>query len=375
MRLVSAAAVALVLGLLLAGAGTGAPRAHGDFWVGQWSITVSASEQGVLGIDRMSEAEAVAEWTNRAHLIGPNVKPRKEDCLAYLHATYTWNGGGTWVGCSKHASGIAVVTEDNFLTGLTSDGTGVGDISVGQNPANLGGISVDHSRSCHAVGSATTYSCTSVFTGHRAERAQAGTTKTVTEPKAGGSVTVSSPPLPTECPASKAADSCPAEVTVSSSTGDLSGTEVMGEGEVEALVTTLFIHCWLVVNESEFVSLVQKVKICTGWVKPLLRGPRVHPRARTANRAASGCGAKRFTLRLKVRKHKLVSSRVAKRKLTPKSILYKCTIEGGKLHITVDGRRKGGLRKAFGKKLSLTIIRSKKASLRNAKLSVTFGWK
>jgi hypothetical protein len=375
MRLLLLAAAALAVSFGLAGAGASAPRAHGDFWLDQWSIALPGGEHGVLSIERMSETEALAEWTNRAHQIGPNVKPRKEDCLAYLHASYTWNGGGTWVGCSKHVSGVAVVTEDNFLMGLTSDGTGIGEIFVGQNPAQTGGISVDHSKSCKAVGNATTYTCTSLFTGHRADRVQTGTTKTVSEPKPGGSLTVSSPPIPADCPTSKAADTCPVDVTVSSSTGDLTGTEVIGEGGVEALVAVLFLHCWTILPVSEFMSLTEKLKTCVSYVKPFLHGgANANPRTRVATGTASGCATKRLTLRLKVRKKKIVSSRVVKRKMTPKSVLYKCTMEGGKLHITVDGRRKGGLQKALGKKLELTFVRSKKAPRRGAKLHVTFGW-
>jgi hypothetical protein len=378
MRRLFLAAAALAVGLTLAGAGTSAPARHsaaGDFWVGQWTITLPGSEQGLLGVDRMSEAEAVAEWTTRAHQIGPNVKPRSEDCLAYLHATYSWNGGGTWVGCSKHVSGVAVVTEDNFLVGLTSDGTGIGQIFAGQNPADRGGISVDHSKSCTAGGNSTTYSCTTLFTGQRADRVPTGTTKTVTEPKAGGSLTVASPPIPADCPTSKAADTCPVDVTVSSSTGDLTGTEVIGEGGVEALVAVLFLHCWTILPVSEFMSLTEKLRTCVGYVKPFLHGGgNANPRTRVATGTASGCATKRLSLRLKVRKKKIVSTRVVKRKLTPKSILYKCTMDDGKLHITVDGRRKGGLRKALGKRLNLKIVRSKKAPRRNAKLNITFGW-
>ena len=373
------AAAALTVGLTLIGSSTSAPGAAGDFWVGQWSITISAGERGVLGIDRISESEALAEWTARAHQIGPKVEPKKEGCLAFLHATYTWNGGGTWIGCSKHASsGVAEVTTDNFLTGLTSDGTGIGEIFVGQNPANTGGVSVDHSRSCTASGSATTYSCTTLFTGHRADRVVTGTTKTISEPAPGEFMTVSSPPIPEEA--------ATVDVTVSSSTGNLGGTEVFGPGYLVVLKGLLFLNCWELLGRHDFTP-ADRIRLCALYVRSALgrashedvhragagsREARAAATWSTGIGAARTCRAKRLSLRAKVRKKKIVSVKLVKRKLTPKSVLYKCTTEGGTTRITIDGRRKGGLRKALGKTLKLTIARSKKAPRRAAKLSVTF---
>lgn len=362
------------------GVGVSSTRAAGDFWLGQWSITLPGSEHGVLGIDRMSQTEAMAEWTNRAHQIGPNVKPRSEDCMAYLHATYTWNGGGTWVGCSKHVSGVAVVTEDNFLMGLTSDATGIGAISVGQNPASLGGISVDHSKSCHATGNATTYSCTTLFTGHRADKVPTGTTKTISAPRPGQSLALSSPLLP--------ADESEVQVTVTAPTEEelkynhWEYIESRSEAAIDRLANgLLFLECWDVTAEFAplFNSPGERFRSCISFIQKFynLKLPDdLAPRSAAGRTtAASGCSTKRLTLRLVVRKKKVVSVRVVKRGLTSKSVRFSCTSSGSQMQIKIDGRRKGALRERLGKRLRFLVTRPKKAPRATGKLTVTFGWK
>jgi hypothetical protein len=373
MRRLLLAAAALAVSLVLAGAGTSAPRAAGDFWLGQWTLLIPGGGQGTLNFTRMDQNEAVAEWTSRAQAIGSKVKPQNADCLAYLRATYDLGGSGTWVGCAKHASqGVAIVTEDNIILGLTSDSTGTGSIVAGQDPD--GSISVDHSRSCAAGTNSSSYACTTVFTGHRADRVATGTTKTVPEPAPGEYVAVSSPEdLPT--------DAATVDVTVSSSTGDLTGTEVFTVGENVAVLRGLFfIHCFELALSAVSVSSLtpgERLRFCISEVRDLFGRSRMRSAAGTTlpeTAVASGCGVKRLTLRVQVRKKKIVSTRVVKRKLTAKSVRYSCTMSGGEMRITVDGRRKGGLRKALGKKLKLHVVRSKNAPRRNAKLSVTFGW-
>jgi hypothetical protein len=225
-------------------------------------------------------------------------------------------------------------------------------------------------------------------------RVESGTTKTVSEPAPGRSTLIESPELPTadECGASPgralAAKKCRLKVDISSSSGDLDGTVILGEGsEVQATVARTFVFCWLTIEgATKFeIPAAVKVRLCIKLVKLHLglggdRALAALSRLQLARRPlggvgprATGCRTERMTIGATLRKGKVVSAKKVKnRKLTASSVRYSCTVSGGKEKITITGP--SNIQKALGKKLTLVAARAKKAPRRSGKLSVTFGW-
>jgi hypothetical protein len=218
-----------------------------------------------------------------------------------------------------------------------------------------------------------------------------GTTKTVSEPAPGASKIIEPPALPVDCgsnPGRAIAARCKLEVDVSSSADDLGGLVIVGEGDVQATIAGLFVHCWLTAEENEKLgwklTAAQKVRICLTLVKHFLgHGKRafaalspLQPARRPkvgVSPSASGCRTERMAIAVRLRKGKVVSAKMAKnRKLTASSVRYSCSASGGQEKVTITGP--SNIRKALGKKLTLVAARAKKAPRRSAKLTFTFGW-
>lgn len=201
---------------------------------------------------------------------------------------------------------------------------------------------------------------------------------------------MSSPkPLPADCArttsSAGAASNCNPTVTVSSSTGTLAGTTIVGEGERSNATATgeLVAACWLagpdtlpITNASlkkriaegipqfETYGPQEALIACMKLVTEIVRYPR----------GISSASACRTTKRLAVnyRKGRIVSVTVAP-KAPAGAVRYTCSATGGviKLGVTAAGA-KGGLRGAIGPKLDVGVVRSAKAPRRTAKLTLRF---
>jgi hypothetical protein len=88
----------------------------------------------------------------------------------------------------------------------------------------------------------------------------------------------------------------------------------------------------------------------------------------------SGCSVRRLALDGTIRGGRLTSLRPVNAKLRPGDIRYGCVPGRDALKLTVDGRMKGGLRKALGNKLDLGVVRSKNADRDGGRLTFKFGW-
>jgi hypothetical protein len=225
-----------------------------------------------------------------------------------------------------------------------------------------------------------------------------GTTETVSEPAPGKTTTIESPELPTgvDCAASpgraaSAGKPLVCNVDLTSSSGDLRGTDVVAEGEtVKEHAGILAVTCWFFFDfrddDGNTIEMTpgNRLRNCFAFARAYYRehklGGLSASRARRAStgshrEAASGCRTARIVVALKTRKGRVVSVKRAKnQRLTASSVRYGCSASGGSATITLTGPKKGTLRTALGKKLDLQVIRSKKASRRSAKLTFTFGW-
>jgi hypothetical protein len=203
-----------------------------------------------------------------------------------------------------------------------------------------------------------------------------GTTTTIDEPAPGKTKSVESPQLPT---------GGEAVVTIESSNDDIDQIAVLGEGDVEALVTEAWVYCWAEWSPKFPTKGWYVVKTCADLVKHFLKDlgykfgkPRTPAAAASGRRiAASGCGSRRLAFRARragKNSRKIVSLRPGSRKLNANAVRYSCSISNGTMTIRVQTKAKGGLRKALGKTLDLQVKRANKAPRGSGKLRVTFGW-
>jgi hypothetical protein len=233
----------------------------------------------------------------------------------------------------------------------------------------------------------------------RIYRVESGTTKTVSEPAPGRSTYIESPNLPVDCGTSPGRALSSAlkpnlcELSIANSTGDLRGTTIVGEGDVEKVPRTpgaFVFWCWLNVDlEDDAGAVIQltpteQLHVCIDMaVRLFSRGDLGAPRPALVRRSAgapvekatSGCRSKSIPISLRKRKGKgkvVALGRAKHAKLKASSVRYSCSASGGLAKITIKGPR--GLRKAVGKKLNLTVVRAKKAPRRSGKLTFTFGW-
>jgi hypothetical protein len=212
-------------------------------------------------------------------------------------------------------------------------------------------------------------------------------TKTVTEPRPGGTATISSPTL--------APGASKLGITVSSSSGNLKGTTIVGEGESghndrtgEAVAA-----CWLIgpdalnygnpkVRESflrtfketfEHASPRNALLLCVLLVQELAE--RLDHQQPDARSAARSCQAQRLGIAMRIRRGRIVSARPLTSQRVPRTgVRYKCVAGAdGRIKLSVDGRRRGGLRKKLGRKLNLGIARAPHASPARGKLTFGFG--
>ncbi len=237
-------------------------------------------------------------------------------------------------------------------------------------------------------------------------RTTGGQGTTVTEPAPGRSTTVTSPRnLPVDCTGSPgfrfvssvAKENCGVKVTVRDSAGNFNGTTVVGAGgrTPAQAAGEAVAACWLIgpdaltitnrrLKELLASSLMKKrfanaspeaqLRACMYLVTVLFPLTPTAAVAQRTTQAAGGCRARRIAVAVRKRKGKVVSLRPAKSRPTATSIRYSCTASGGAQTITVDGRRKRGLRRALGKKLKLGVVRAKNAPRRAAKVTFTFGF-
>ena len=215
---------------------------------------------------------------------------------------------------------------------------------------------------------------------------------TVSEPDPGSSVAVSSPdPLPRKG----------GEVTVgvTSSAGDLTGTTIVGEGEVEVKKShkrkkafEVFLTCLFMGPKSVFLTEEEMdrarpvvnaelarvvsggrapndVESCMIFLRAVLGTAEATPRLE-APAAESTCGVQRVPLVLKIRKGKL--TKVKEGGGGASAPRYSCTGDEAALQITATHGRKASLRDSLGKKLDLGVVRAPDAVDRDATL--TFGF-
>ena len=320
-------------------------------------------------------------------------KPTEHPGATWFRLTYTWSGGGTMMGCSTMpAQGSGFFSGSQYASLVVVAGG-----LHGSWQSNWGDPSTSFPLDL-TPGAADT--------GGGTAPAKTGKTKTLTEPGPGGSVTTSSPqPLPDDCPRSVSARSsvqirCSVDFTVSSSSGDLKGTTIVGEGEVTVSpksqkVGEAIAACWLLGPDAvEISNAGVKAFVNSALFKEAFStvGPRyalvvcenlailgffgkepVKSRIRSVA-AAGGCHAQRFRFAFREANGRIASVGLTKSRPTATSVRYSCTASGGTVKVTVDGRVKGGLRKALGTKLDLGVVRSKKAPKRASKLSFKFAW-
>jgi hypothetical protein len=222
-------------------------------------------------------------------------------------------------------------------------------------------------------------------------RVASGTTKTVNEPAPGGQVTVRSPQeLPDGCPTrtrtASLRQACAVSVDVESSLATFNEA-VLAEGEVTfaEIVGDLVVQCWFLADlagDGGKVAPGQQLKLCLELVKLIVKevvGRK--PSAQVSTRPfamtqplAGPCRATRHSFAVDMNGKRFVSAKPIKTTLTAKSVRYSCTASGGKMKIKVDGRVKGGLRKALGPTLDLRIVRPAGAAARRGKLTLRFNW-
>jgi hypothetical protein len=186
-------------------------------------------------------------------------------------------------------------------------------------------------------------------------------------------------------------------VTAGSSAGNLNGTTIVGEGEVKQSkaekIGEAVAACYLIgveafdypasrirqalqllkgdadIDLEQFDRPAQRLKICIALAKELA-GPAP---ALASAKAARGCSTRRIAIVPLIRRGKIVGLKPAKRQRPSRSsVRYGCTGgPGGTATLTV--RRRGGLRKAIGKRLDLGVVRAPDAPARQATL--TFGFR
>lgn len=333
------------------------PPAASTPWPNGGTLTISSASKSAVEPYRTSSG-AIA-WCLGSDQLDPKLQPRVS---AFYSLKYTWRGGGTMGGCvSDKTNGLvyfgkAAINGSAFVRG---DGA-------------LSASWCDDPQRC-------------VY-GFIATKSAAESTRTVTEPAPGGSTTVSSPsPLP---------EDRTVETTVTSSDGDLNGTTVVGSGgrTVAQASGEAVAACWLigpdalVFNKDEqnikdyldhprvkkaWAGLDPKAQLeaCIAlvrWIAGSIRTPQG-----TAESAA-GCRTQRLTVAITTRGGRVTSVRLGKKPLTPTSIKYTCSGKAGSEKVRIDGRQKGGLRRALGPKLRLGVVRAKSAAGARAKL--TFGY-
>jgi hypothetical protein len=99
------------------------------------------------------------------------------------------------------------------------------------------------------------------------------------------------------------------------------------------------------------------------------------PRAPAAAVVRAGaCRAQRLAFAVQTKGKRVVTIKPTVSRLGPGSIRYGCSVSGGTMKITADGRIKGGLRKALAAKLAIRAVRNEKAPRRSAKLTFRFNW-
>jgi hypothetical protein len=299
---------------------------------------------------------------------------------AWYSLNASWKGGGAMGGCVSDKTNGQLIFFGHGSMGAIRGRNGI--TLIGYWTANPNGQ--------------TDFTATLAAATPQPGQAPAGKTKTVPEPAPGGGQSFSSPQqLPDDCPTtafrapSSVRAGCAVGVTVTSSTGDLKGTTIVAEGEVARLVGELVASCWLLdepsLEEDEKLTPALALRWCLFVVKEQVGALiRRKPASRSATRTeaaiastrvgAGGCRARRLAFALRTSKGRVVSAKPVASKLTPSSVRYSCSGSGGTLKIKVDGHVKGGLRKALGTKLDLSVVRSKKASKRPGKLAFAFGW-
>jgi hypothetical protein len=213
-------------------------------------------------------------------------------------------------------------------------------------------------------------------------------TRTLTEPIAGGIAKVSSPTLGRG--ASKLG------ITVRSTGGKLTETTIVAEGEVRRgdRIGEAVAACWLIGPEAldygspglkanflrhfkqTFVEAdaAKSLDLCIVLVRELAKSL-VRRMDDPARSAASTCQAKRLGIAMRVRKGRIVAARpVTSQRLPSTAVRYRCAKGAdGAVKVTVDGRRRGGLRKKLGLKLALGIVRAPNAPAARGKLTLGFG--
>jgi hypothetical protein len=213
--------------------------------------------------------------------------------------------------------------------------------------------------------------------------------KTATEPAPGGSSRVSSPTI--------APGASKLGVTVTSSSGELTGTTIVGEGERSRSTATgeAVAACWLIGPEALDISdpdlkaeVLKEIKplfelnagdpervlrLCIALVAKI--GTGAEPRPVRAHAAASSCRAQRLGIAMRLRRGRIRSARpIVSRRIPSKAVRYKCAVgANGAVRITADGRRRGGLRKKVGRKLELGVVRARNAPAARGTLTFGFG--
>ena len=209
------------------------------------------------------------------------------------------------------------------------------------------------------------------------------TTKTLAEPAPGSTAKLSSP---------IGRGGSKLGVTVRSSGGSLPKTTIVGEAERTGASATgeAVAACWLIGPDALEVPPTSKLKAilatekfrqqftgssadnqlrqCIALVKLIAQG-----RLDRGRSAASTCQARRVAMALKLRRGRIVGVRPAKSQRVPSSAVgYKCAVgTDGAVRVTVDGPRRGGLRKKLGPKLNLGVARAADAPGRG---TLTFGF-
>jgi hypothetical protein len=207
------------------------------------------------------------------------------------------------------------------------------------------------------------------------------TEKNRKEPAPGGSVATASPKL--------ASDTKTEIVSVSSSSGDLTGATIVAEGErkrarkkkfVEDVTACVLLgpdaielpndrfQAWLDnggVEELQKASLEDALAICVWLVK---RYGDTASEPASARSAGAGCRTRRIVLDMRrTPKGRIKSVKVGR---SPAEVRYRCTSSGGAVQITA--KASGGLRRAVGSRLDIGLVRQPNAPRRSAQL--TFGF-
>jgi hypothetical protein len=377
--------------LLLVGAVSASGRSSGDPYAGTWSVAnIPGFDQntpwkngGTVTVTTATRSQVEAFKDVKGP--GNTTTPLNSECLdeaavvqTFYLLHYAWGGGasGTMGGCVSNLTG----KYPNFWGQGAAAQLQTGAGACSPSPC-LRGYWTDK------PGPYLTFAA-----------GPEGTTETVSEPAPGKTTTIESPELPTgaDCGASQgralsASKPLVCNIDLTSSSGDLKGTDVVAEGEtVKEHAGVLAVTCWFLFDfrgeDGEILELTpgNRLRNCFAFARAYYRehklggGPASQAtRASRGSRreASSGCRTARIVVALKTRKGRVVSVKRAKsQKMTASSVRYSCSASGGDAKITLTGPKKGTLRKALGKKLDLQVIRSKKASRRSAKLTFTFGW-